>query len=133
MLAAPLAELSVQRSREHELRLALRDIRTAIDRYKLAADTGLIERKLGDSGYPPNLHILVEGVSNLKSAKGEKLYFLRRLPRDPFMPEGTPAEGGWGLRSYASKPDAPMEGDDVYDVYSRARGKGINGVPYSEW
>lgn len=133
MLAAPLAELSVQRSREQELRLALRDIRAAIDRYKTAADQGFIQRKLGDSGYPPNLNVLVEGVPNQKSAKGERLYFLRRLPRDPFSPESTPPEASWGLRSYNSPPDSPSSGADVFDVYTHGKGKGLNGVPYEEW
>ena len=133
MLAAPLAELSVQRSRELALRTALRDIRGAIDRYKTAADQGYIQRKLGDSGYPPSLSVLVEGVPNQKSAKGERLFFLRRLPRDPFTPEGTPAEASWGLRAYSSPPEAPMPGADVFDVYSHAKGKGFNGVPYEEW
>jgi general secretion pathway protein G len=133
MLAAPLAELSVQRSREQGLRSALREIRTAIDRYKTAADQGFIQRKIGDSGYPPNLTVLVEGVPNQRSPKGERLFFLRRLPRDPFTPEGTPAETSWGLRSYGSSPDAPTPGADVFDVYSHASGKGINGVPYEEW
>ena len=84
MLAAPLAELAVQRSREQALREALREIRGALDRYKAAADRGLIERAAGDSGYPPNLQVLVDGVPNQKSPNDEKLYFLRRLPRDPF-------------------------------------------------
>lgn len=133
MLAAPLAELSVQRSREQALRTALRDIRAAIDRYKTAADQGFIQRKIGDTGYPPNLMVLVEGVPNQKSAKGERLFFLRRLPRDPFAPDSVPPEQSWGLRSYSSPPDAPSEGTDVFDVYSHGKGKGMNGVPYAEW
>ncbi|MEY4754322.1 MAG: hypothetical protein RJA44_1997 [Pseudomonadota bacterium] len=133
LLAAPLAELSVQRSREQGLRQSLREIRAAIDRYKTAADQGLIQRKLGDSGYPPSLEVLVDGVTNQKSAKGERLYFLRRIPADPFAPPGTPPAASWGLRAYSSPPDAPMPGSDVFDVHSLARGKGLNGIPYGEW
>lgn len=133
MLAAPLAELSVQRSREQELRGALREIRSAIDRYKTAVDEGLIEKKLGHSGYPPELKALVSGVTNQKSPKGDKLYFLRRLPRDPFAAPNLPAEATWGLRAYASSPDRPSAGDDVYDIYTLAKGKGLNGVPYKDW
>jgi len=134
MLAAPLSELSVQRQREHELRTALREIRNALDSFKLAADQGLIERKVGDSGYPPDLDTLVHGVTNQKSPAKERMVFLRRLPRDPFAPtDGSPDAGTWGLRSYASPPDAPTSGADVFDVYSQATGTGLNGVAYRQW
>ncbi len=134
MLAAPLSELTVQRQREHELRTALREIRGALDRFKLAADQGLIERKAGDSGYPPDLETLVRGVTNQKSAAKERLVFLRRVPRDPFAPtDRTAAADTWGLRSYASPPDAPSSGEDVFDVYSQATGNGLNGVAYRDW
>lgn len=133
MLAAPLSELTVQRSREHELRAALREIRTAIDRYKVAADQGLIERKVGDSGYPPDLKALVNGVPNQRTPKDDTLYFLRRIPRDPFAPADLPDAATWGLRSYASGPQAPSAGSDVFDVHSRAEGSGANGIPYQEW
>jgi general secretion pathway protein G len=133
MLATPMAELTVQRQRETELRAALREIRTALDRYKSASEQGLIERKVGDSGYPPDLQTLVTGVTNVKSPKRDKLFFLRRVPRDPFAPEGQDGAGSWGLRSYSSSSDAPSAGSDVFDVYSQARGNGINGVPYEQW
>jgi general secretion pathway protein G len=134
MLAEPLAELSLQRTREQQLRDALREIRGAIDRYKLAADQGQIERKVGDSGYPPDLQTLVDGVPNVRSPKRERLYFLRKVPRDPFAPPGE-GEGAatWSLRSYASPPDAPSAGSDVFDVYSRAKGTGLDGLPYGAW
>jgi general secretion pathway protein G len=134
MLAAPLAELTVQRGRDQELREALREIRMALDRYKAATDQGLIERKVGDSGYPPDLDALTSGAPNQKSPGHEPIYFLRRLPRDPFAPEDLqPASATWGLRSYSSASQSPSAGSDVFDVYSRAQGLGMNGQPYREW
>jgi general secretion pathway protein G len=133
MLAAPLAELEVQREREALLRSALHDMRDAIDSYKRAVDKGFIQRKVGDSGYPPNLRVLVEGVPNQKSPTGDKFYFLRRIPRDPFAPPTTAPEESWDQRSYSSAADAPSPGDDVYDVHSRADGTGLNGLPYQRW
>jgi general secretion pathway protein G len=133
LLAAPLAELEVQREREAGLRSSLREIRDALDAYKSAADKGLILRKVGDSGYPPNLRVLVEGVVNQRKPDGEKLYFLRRVPRDPFAAFDLAADDNWDLRSYASASDSPSPGDDVYDVHSRAPGNGLNGVPYQRW
>jgi len=132
--AMPLAKLVAQRSKETDLRASLREIRNALDAYKLAGDQGRVEIKLGDSGYPPTLQTLVDGVEDTHSEKKVKIYFLRRIPRDPFFPDGTAAAADtWGLRSYASPPDAPQPGDDVYDVYSLTNGRGINGVPYHDW
>jgi general secretion pathway protein G len=134
MLAAPLAETAVQRSREQALRASLREIRDAIDRYHAAVLQGRIVRNLGDSGYPPSLAALVNGVADAQDPKGGRLYFLRRLPRDPFFADArADAAASWGLRSYASPPDEPREGDDVYDVYSTATGSGLDGTPYREW
>jgi len=124
--ALPLNELVVQRAKEQDLRRALREIRAGIDAYKQAVDEGRIVRKADESGYPRRLEDLVQGVEDQKSARREKIYFLRRLPPDPF---GEP----WGRRSYSSPPEDPREGDDVFDVYSRASGNGINGRPYREW
>jgi len=133
-MAAPLAEMGVQRQREQALREALREIRSGIDRYRLAADQGLVERRVGDSGYPPDLETLVAGVPNQKSASREPLFFLRRIPRDPFFEdENAPASATWVLRSSASPADRPAPGNDVFDVISAARGSGLNGVPYGEW
>ncbi|HEX2197002.1 MAG TPA: type II secretion system protein [Burkholderiales bacterium] len=133
-VALPLNELVVQRAKEQDLRRALREIREGIDAYKQASDEGRIQKKVGESGYPRRLEDLVEGVEDQKSPKKEKIYILRRLPRDPFAsdPEIGPADS-WGKRAYASPPDDPKEGDDVFDVYSLSPLVGINGRPYREW
>jgi general secretion pathway protein G len=133
-ICLPLAEVSVQRKKEEELRVALRQVRGALDAYRQAFDDGKIKRDAGDSGYPKTLLVLVDGVDDASSVSGGKLYFLRRLVRDPFFADATvPAEQTWGKRSYASPPNVPREGKDVYDVYSLANGKGLNGIEYREW
>ena len=133
-ISMPLAELSAQRKKEDDLRIALRQIRDALDAYRQAGDEGHIIRSTGDSGYPKTLQILVEGVDDAKSPTGGRIYFLRRLPRDPFYPDpAVAAAQTWGKRSYASPPDAPKEGNDVFDVYSLSPGKGLNGIAYREW
>ena len=125
-IAAPLAELGYQRGKEQALRYALREIREAIDAYKRASDEGKIERKADASGYPPTLATLVEGVEEKTNPEKTKIYFLRRIPKDPLGSE-------WGLRSYASPADDPRDGRDVYDVYSRSEAVGLNKLPYREW
>jgi general secretion pathway protein G len=130
----PLAELASQRAKEQDLRAALRDIRTAIDTYKQATDEGRVAKKADESGYPPSLQVLTGGVANEKDPEKRKIYFLRRVPRDPFSADAeAPAEKTWGLRSYESPPDAPLEGKDVFDIYSLSTGKGLNGIPYKQW
>jgi len=132
--AMPLLELSVKRGREGELRAALREIRGALDAYKHAADRGRIEQEADASGYPPSLAVLVDGVEDASSAEHQRIYFLRRVPRDPFYPDATaPAADTWGLRSYASPPDAPEAGDDVYDVHSQSAGTALDGSAYRDW
>lgn len=133
-VALPLAELTVQRAREHELRRSLREIRTAIDDYKRATDQGRIAKAADGSGYPPSLDVLVEGVPDARDPGKRKIYFLRRLPRDPLhdVAQDRPADT-WGQRSYDSPPDAPRAGKDVFDVHSRSAATGINGVPYRDW
>ena len=126
--ARPLSELNVKRAKELELRRALREIREGLDAHRQAAEGGRIERRVGDSGYPRRLEDLVEGIPDKRAANNQRMYFLRRIPRDPMTPDGQ-----WGLRSYASPPDSPAPGDDVFDVYTRAEGIGINGRPYREW
>jgi len=132
-MAAPLTETVVRRGKEQQLREALYQIRDAIDAYKRAFDAGYIEKRVDSSGYPPNLQMLVEGVRDVRSAKGAKFYFLRRIPHDPLVAAKDEDEGGWGLRAYDSSPDNPRDGEDVFDVYSRARGKGLNNIPYGQW
>lgn len=132
--ALPLVQLAAQRSKESELRVALRQIRGAIDDYKAATEAKKVEKPEGTSGYPPTLEALVQGVPDISDPKGRPIYFLRRLPRDPFaIDPAVPPAKTWGLRSYASPPDAPAAGDDVFDVYSLAPGVGLNGVAYREW
>ena len=89
---------------------------------------------MGESGYPKSLDELAAGVENVGSTDRQKIYFLRKIPRDPLHPDPSlPASQTWSKRSYASAPDEPLEGADVFDVYSSASGRGINGVPYREW
>ena len=133
-VALPLTELAVQRSKEQELRIALREIRSGIDAYKKAWDEGHIQKSLDDSGYPKKLEVLAEGVEDFKSPKRVKMYFLRRVPRDPMMRDtSSNAAEPWGKRSYKSPHDEPQEGDYVYDVYSLSTGVGLNGRAYREW
>lgn len=135
-MVVPSAQLAFQRGREAELKRALQTIRGGIDAYKQAWDSGRIKKQIDkSSGYPPDLQTLVDGVDDATSPKeGAKIYFLRSVPRDPFWPDATtPAVEQWGLRSYASPPDDPQSGDDVFDVYTRSSRIGLNGVPYREW
>jgi general secretion pathway protein G len=134
-VAVPFAQLVQQRHKETELRQALRQIRGALDAYKLNVEDGRIQKAEGSSGYPPDLDSLWKGVIDQKQIDAaKKIYFLRRLPRDPFYPDSAaPAAETWGIRSHASPPDAPVAGDDVFDVYSLSPASGLNGVPYREW
>ena len=133
LLAAPLLEVTAQRHKETELHLALRQIREAIDAYRQAVQDKKIESPADASGYPPDLDSLVKGVPDITKPDRPMIYFLRRLPRDPMNPDATlSAAETWGKRSYASPPDAPSPGEDVYDVYSLSDAVGLNGVPYRE-
>lgn len=134
-VAFPLAEVVVKRSKEQELRLALREIRSALDAYMQAVEEGRIVQSMEQSAYPETLNVLVDGVPDASSPdRNKKINFLRRIPRDPlFADPARPAEDTWGKRSYASSHDAPEEGEDVYDVYSLAPGIGLNGIPYRDW
>ncbi|MDY0964435.1 MULTISPECIES: type II secretion system protein [Massilia] len=133
-LVLPVAEVTVQRRDEQELRRALREIRAGLDAFKKAGDEGRISKAADANGYPERLELLVEGMPDLRSPKQAKIYFLRRLPRDPFNPDPELSDAAtWGKRSYASEADEPKEGDDVYDVYSTSQRIGLNGIPYNKW
>ncbi len=133
-MVIPVAQVQAQRSREKELRAALTEMRVAIDAYKRASDEGRIRREAGSTGYPRTLEDLVDGADDQRDPRRGRIHFLRRIPRDPFAP---PDEGSdsstWLKRSYASEAADPREGDDVYDVLSRSKGTGLNGVPYRQW
>ena len=132
--ALPLAELTVKRTKENELRAALREIRGAIDAYKQAVDDGRIVKRADESGYPPSLDVLVAGVEDIRSPKKNRINFLRRVPRDPMHADPkTPATETWARRSYESPHDAPREGRDVYDVHSLSASVGMNGIAYRSW
>lgn len=134
-VAVPMMQLVVQRQKERDLRAALTEIREALDAYKRAVDLGEISITSGESGYPKSLDQLVEGVESQRDPNKKRLYFLRRVPRDPMVmddPSQSPSRS-WGVRSYASPPDLAAEGEDVFDVYSRSDTPGLNGVPYRQW
>lgn len=133
LMAYPSLTLKAKRQKEQELRVALQEIRQGLDVYKKAADAGSV--KASPDGYPEHLQDLVLGMSDLKSPSEKKIYFLRRIPRDPFYQGAaeTPPENTWGLRAYESPPDRPSAGRDVYDVFSLATEKGLNGIPYLQW
>lgn len=129
-LAFPTAVLLERRYKEQELRLSLHKIRQALDAYKQAVDAGVIKRE-SISGYPPNLTILVEGTT--RTSGGTKMYFLRRVPRDPFAKSEINPELSWGVRSYVSSPDQPKPGEDIYDVFSLSKESALDGSLYRSW
>ena len=128
----PMAKVTVQRQKEAELHRALREMRTAIDKFKEAADNGQIsmfDMKTGAEGYPPDLETLVEGVSVVGDASGRKLKFLRRIPIDPMT-----SSTEWGMRSYQDKPDSTSwGGQNVYDVFTKSKGTALDGTKYIDW
>jgi len=133
-MVVPVSQTVIQRRNEATLRASLREIRAAIDAYKKAGDEGRIPKAAGATGYPVKLELLVDGVVDQRSPKKAKIYFLRRLPRDPFNGDADLSDAQtWGKRSYASEANEPREGDDVYDVYSLSGKTGLNGIPYSRW
>lgn len=134
-VALPMTELVVKRDKEQDLRLALRQIRSALDAYKQAVEEGRVKTSLLQSGYPPTLNVLVDGVPDETDPDGKRvIYFLRRIPRDRMLDDPTLSnEETWGKRSYASSADSPEAGDDVFDVYSLSPGVGMNGISYRNW
>jgi len=136
-IVIPLSKMTVKRGKEAELRQNLRMIRSAIDAHKKAWDEGKIKKNIGDSGYPPDLKTLEDGVDDATSPQaGKKLRFLRRVPADPLAPnDGTTRASyeTWGLRSYDSGPDEPKEGTDVFDIYSKSDDTALDGTAYKNW
>jgi len=127
-LALPLAKNSIKREKEFELRSALREMRTAIDKYKDASDRGFIQMKVDTEGYPETLQVLVDGVQMVGQVD-KKLKFLRRIPIDP-MTDKT----DWGLRSYQDDPKSTSwGGQDIFDVYTKSEGTAFDGTKYKEW
>lgn len=133
-MAMPLAEMTVQRDKERELKRALWQIRDAIDDYRRARESALAGAAAGASLYPPDLKsLLASPAGDLAAGANSAQRFLRRIPRDPFADPGEPASQSWGLRSYQSEADNPQPGSDVYDVYSKSERMGLNGVPLRQW
>jgi len=129
-MALPIARFTVIRERERELRMDLREMRNAIDKYKDLADQQKIRIEVGSEGYPPDLDTLVKGVAvGGAGAQGKNLRFLRRIPKDPMT--GRP---DWGLRSVQDDPDSnSWGGNNVFDVYSKSTGTALDGTQYSSW
>ncbi|MGD0580848.1 MAG: type II secretion system protein [Bryobacteraceae bacterium] len=130
MMAIPMARYRIRREKERELRLALREMRTAIDKYKDACDGGKVPQpKIDSYCYPDSLDTLVEGVKLANDPKGTKIRFLRRIPRDPFT-----KSTDWALRSNQDDPKSQgFGGQNVFDVYSKTMEKAPDGTSYSEW
>ena len=137
LAAQPLHELALRRTQEAVLRQALRDLRTAIDEHRRSVQRGILGAGVDNSPYPPSLQSLVNGVPVLSApgqAPGEnRLYLLRRLPRDPFADANVPAHETWGLRASTSPQQAPQAGSDVFDVYSRSKLRAMDGTRYRDW
>ena len=128
-MALPMARVKIKRDREIELRRALREMRTAIDRYKDASDLGMIQVELGTEGYPKDLETMVEGVSLLNSPDDKKLRVLRRIPRDPLT-----NSTDWGLRAYQDEVDSTSwGGENIFDVYTKSPATALDGSAYADW
>ena len=129
-LVLPVAQVATQRAREADLRRDLRTLRDAIDAYKRDWDAGRVMRQVGESGYPPTLQVLVDGVVDAQDPAHRKIFWLRRIPEDPMVDD---ASVGWALRASASPADAPEAGADVFDVRSTSAATGTDGRPYRDW
>ncbi len=127
----PTAKVLRKLQKEIELRRSLRIVRTALDGYHDAVRQGRIggtDVKVGSEGYPPDLDVLVKGVSQVGKID-VKLKFLRRVPVDPMT-----GKAEWGKRCYQDEPDdTTWCGENVWDVYSQSQGVGLDGSKYKEW
>jgi general secretion pathway protein G len=128
--AMPLARVSIKRQREAELHRALREMRTAIDKYKDAADRNVIAPgQFGSENYPTDLQTLVDGVPFMNDQTGRKFKVLRQILPDPIT-----GKVEWGLRSYQDDPKSmTWGGQNIYNVYSKAEGKALDGTLYKDW
>jgi general secretion pathway protein G len=143
MVALPLYEVTQTRLKEMELRQALRTIRSGLDAYKAASDSGALPKAAGESGFPPFLDVLTQPLDitvkrdfniGLGSSAPKRIVILRQLPRDPFFPDPqVPAAETWNTRAYASRPDDPQPGTDVFDVSSKSERTGLDGTAYNTW
>lgn len=134
VVAVPMAQVAVQREKERALRGALIEVREALEAYKRAADAGRIKLAAADSGYPKKLEELVDGMPDQRSPRKQAIYFLRKLPRDPFATrDELSASETWAKRAYSSPPDNPSAGDDVFDISSSSDKVGLNGIALKKW
>src|SRR5579863_2227857 len=129
-MAVPVARTNVRRIKERNLREALKEIHTAIDKYKDMADAGKLGIQKQDSyGYPESLQALVDGVKGSGQAADTKIKFLRRIPIDPMT-----NTRDWGLRSMQDDPKSTgWGGQNVFNVYTKSDEKAADGTAYSEW
>ena len=126
LMALPLARVTIQREKEKQLRRALWEMRDAIDRYKDQADRAAFQIKVDTYGYPPDIETLVKGV---EAQGGKKIRFLRSVPIDPMTNSRE-----WGLRSMQDDPESDSwGGQNVFDVYTKSEGTGLDGTKYKEW
>lgn len=135
-VALPLAQVVQARAKEAELKANLRVIRQALDTYKAASDSGLIDKTAGTSGYPATLDSLATGVKRSAAFgfSAQPFVVLRRVPRDPFFEDASvPSALTWNTRSYSSKPDNPQPGEDVFDVSSKSSRRALDGSRFSDW
>jgi general secretion pathway protein G len=126
VMALPLARITIQREKERQLRLALWEMRDAIDRYKNNADSGFFQTKVDSVNYPPDLETLVKGI---EIRGGVKFRYLRSIPIDPMTNSQE-----WGLRSNQDDPDSDSwGGQGVFDVYTKSPGTALDGTKYKDW
>jgi general secretion pathway protein G len=121
----PVTRFEVKRRNERILRYDLWMMRSAIDKYKDAADKNAFQTKVDSQNYPPDLETLVNGVD----VQLKKVKFLRQIPVDPMT-----GKAEWGLRSMQDDPSSTsFGGQSVFDIYSKSTGTALDGTKYSDW